>query len=117
MAVVENYDADHVSKAVWLFPLYLLLINIFVMPVAFGGLLLGGSPEAADNFVLTIPLEQGKSLLTLFVFIGGFSAASGMIIVESLAISNMIMNNIVNPLVYRYNRMRGFTLIISNIKP
>jgi Na+/proline symporter/signal transduction histidine kinase len=116
MAVVENSNTDHVSKAMWLFPLYLLLINVFVMPVAFGGLLLGGSPQGSDNFVLTIPLGQGKAYLALFVFLGGFSAATGMIIVESLAISNMVMNNIVTPAIYRFNRMKGFTLILSNIK-
>jgi Na+/proline symporter/signal transduction histidine kinase len=116
MAVVENYDPAHVTKAAWLFPLYLLLINIFVLPVAFGGLLLGGSPSGADTFVLSIPLEQGKNFLALFVFIGGFSAASGMIIVESLAISNMVMNNIVSPAIWRFNRMRGFSIILSNVK-
>jgi Na+/proline symporter/nitrogen-specific signal transduction histidine kinase len=116
MAVVENYETSHLSKAMWLFPLYLFLINIFVLPVAFGGLLLGGSPQGSDSFVLTIPLGQGKSYLALFVFLGGFSAASGMIIVESLAISNMVMNSIVNPAIYRYNKMKGFSLILANIK-
>ena len=116
MAVVENYDTEHVRKAAWLFPLYLLLINIFVLPVALGGLLLGGSPHNADTFVLSIPMEQGRNYLALFVFLGGFSAASGMIIVESLAISNMIMNNIVSPAIWRFNRMRGFSVVLSNVK-
>jgi len=116
MAVVENHDPEHVTKAAWLFPLYLLLINIFVLPVAFGGLLLGGSPGGADTFVLSIPLEQGRNALALFVFIGGFSAASGMIIVESLAISNMVINNIISPAIWRFNRMRGFSIILSNVK-
>ena len=116
MAVVENHDDQHVSKAAWLFPLYLLLINVFVLPVACGGLLLGENPSLADTFVLHIPLDQGQNYLALFVFLGGFSAASGMIIVESLAISNMVMNNIVSPAIYRFNRMRGFSLILSNIK-
>lgn len=116
MAVVENRNPAHLRTALWLFPLYMLLINIFVIPVAFAGLLLGGNPAEADYFVLTIPLQQGHTLLTLFVFIGGVSAASGMIIVESLAISNMVMNSIVNPAMYRFNKMRGYTLVISNIK-
>lgn len=116
VSVVENSDTKHVSKAVWLFPLYLFLINIFVLPVAFGGLLLGGEQVNADNFVLTIPLGQGNYSLALFVFIGGFSAATGMVIVESLALSTMVMNNLVMPLIFRFNQMKGFPSIILNIK-
>jgi Na+/proline symporter/signal transduction histidine kinase len=116
VAVVENSDVSHVSKAMWLFPLYLFLINIFVMPVAFGGLLLGGNQGNADNFVLTIPLGEGKSLLTLIAFIGGFSAATGMIIVESLALSTMVMNNLAMPAIFRFNEMKGFPTIILNLK-
>ncbi len=116
VAVVENNDVRHVAKAMWLFPLYLFLINLFVVPVAFGGLLMSGSSQGSDNFMLTIPMGMGQKYLALFVFLGGFSAASGMIIVESMAISNMVMNTIVNPVIYRYNRMRGFHLVQSNIK-
>ncbi|MBA4371225.1 MAG: hypothetical protein C0402_00005, partial [Thermodesulfovibrio sp.] len=116
VAVVENSDPAHVSKAVWLFPLYLFLINIFVLPVAFGGLLLGGSQAGADSFVLTIPLEQGRQFLALFVFIGGFSAATGMVIVESLALSTMVMNSLVMPAIFRFNEMEGFPAVILNIK-
>jgi len=112
VAVVENSDISHVSKAMWLFPLYLFLINIFVMPVAFGGLLLGGSQAEADSFVLTIPLGQGKQFLTLFAFIGGFSAATSMVIVESLALSTMIMNNLVMPGIYKFNKLKGFQAIL-----
>ena len=67
----------------WLFPLYLFLINIFVLPIAYGGLLLGDIPSTADYFVLSIPMHYGHPLLALIVFIGGFSAATAMIIVES----------------------------------
>jgi PAS domain S-box-containing protein len=116
VTVVENNDVRHLRTAMWLFPLYLFLINLFVLPVAYGGLLLGGSQSLADSFVLTIPLNQGKRLLALFVFIGGFSAATGMVIVSSLAISNMVMNNLVMPAIYRYNRMKGFPALIINIK-
>lgn len=116
VTVVENNDVKHLRTAMWLFPLYLFLINLFVLPVAFGGLLLGGSQSWADSFVLTIPLNQGKKYLALFVFIGGFSAATGMVIVSSLAISNMVMNNLVMPAIYRYNQMRGFPALIINIK-
>ena len=116
VSVVENSDVSHVSKAMWLFPLYLFLINIFVMPVAFGGLLLGGSQADADSFVLTIPLGQRQSLLALIVFIGGFSAATGMVIVESVALSTMVMNNLVMPGIFRFNKMKGFPAMILNLK-
>lgn len=116
VAVVENSDVSHVSKAMWLFPLYLFLINIFVMPVAFGGLLLGGSQTDADIFVLTIPLSQREGLLALIVFMGGFSAATGMVIIESLALSTMVMNNLVTPAILRFNEMRGFPSMILNLK-
>ncbi len=101
MAVVENYDEAHIRKAAWLFPLYLLLINTFVMPIAFGGLLLGGSDLRADYFVLTVPLEHGQGLLSLFAFMGGVSAATGMVIVETLALSTMVMNSIIMPALIR----------------
>lgn len=116
VAVVENSDVSHVPKAMWLFPLYLFLINIFVIPVAFGGLLLGGGQADADNFVLTIPLGQNAYPIALIAFIGGFSAATGMVIVESLALSTMVMNNLVMPAIYRFNEMRGFPAIILNLK-
>jgi Na+/proline symporter/signal transduction histidine kinase len=116
ITVVENSDPSHISKATWLFPLYLLLINIFVIPVAFGGILLGGNQLEADSFVLTIPLREGRSYLALLAFIGGFSAATGMIIVESLALSTMVMNSLVMPAIFRYNHVRGFPTIILNIK-
>lgn len=115
VAVVENRDVSHVRTAVWLFPLYLLAINIFVIPVALGGLVMLGQGRS-DYFMLTLPMLAGSRLLALFVFIGGISAASSMIIVESLAISNMVMNNIVTPILYRFSRVRGFSLLINNIK-
>ena len=118
VAVVENHDERHILKAMWMFPLYLLLINIFVLPIAFGGLLLGGDQRAADTFVLSIPMSQGNSMLTLLVFLGGFSAATGMLIVESLAISNMVMNNLITPFMFRYrfDRQEDFPTILINIK-
>lgn len=116
MTVVENSNLSHISKAMWLFPLYLFLINIFVMPIAFGGILLGGSQLEADSFVLSIPLSKGKSLLVLLVFIGGFSAATSMLIVESLALSTMVMNSLVMPAIFRFNHIKSFPTLILNIK-
>jgi len=116
MAVVENCDERHLRKAVWLFPLYLFLINIFVLPIAFAGLLLTGSAKGADYFVLSIPLGQGMKYLSLMVFLGGFSAATSMVIVESLALSTMAMNSIVMPALLGLNEHRRFPAIILTIK-
>jgi len=116
VSVVENYDETHIKKAMWLFPLYLVLINIFVMPVAFGGLLRGISPSLADNFVLILPLSDGQNLLALIAFLGGFSAATAMVIVESIALSTMVMNSLVVPALYSLSEARGFSMIIINIK-
>jgi Na+/proline symporter len=102
IAVVENVNEDHLNKAIWLFPLYLLAINIFVLPIAFGGIL--HFPETkldADFFALFLPLAEKQEILALFVFIGGTSAATGMVIVETIALSTMICNELVMPLVLR----------------
>jgi PAS domain S-box-containing protein len=116
VAVVENYSADHIKKAMWLFPLYLFLINIFVLPIAYGGLLLGDIPSTADYFVLTIPLHTGYPYLALMAFIGGFSAATAMIIVESVALSTMVMNSFVVPLLWDLRAFKNFSVVMLNIK-
>ncbi|MGB5748802.1 MAG: sensor histidine kinase [Desulfobacterales bacterium] len=100
--VVENVNEEHLKKAIWLFPLYLLAINIFVLPVAFAGMLqfAAGSIDA-DTFVLTLPMAGKQQLLTLFVYLGGMSAATGMVIVETIALSTMICNDLVMPVLLR----------------
>ncbi|HEY5999855.1 MAG TPA: ATP-binding protein [bacterium] len=116
MAVVENCDERHLRKAAWLFPLYLFLINIFVVPIACAGLLHTGSALDADYFVLSLPLGQGMQLLSLAVFLGGFSAATSMVIVESLALSTMAMNSIVMPALIGLHEHPRFPTIILAIK-
>jgi Na+/proline symporter/nitrogen-specific signal transduction histidine kinase len=104
--VVENVDERHLKKAMWLFPLYLLLINIFVLPIAFAGLLMfpqGGVD--ADTFVLAVPMAERQPLLALIAFIGGLSAATGMIIVETVALATMVCNDLVMPLLLRVGRL------------
>lgn len=102
VAVVENADEDHLRKAMWLFPLYLLVINIFVLPIAFGGVLrLGGRGFDADTFVLALPLATGHAWLALLTYLGGLSAASSMIIVETIALSVMMSNHLLMPLLVR----------------
>lgn len=116
MTVVENYNESHIAKAAWLFPLYLFIINIFVLPIAFGGLLLGGTVKMADYFVLTIPWNHGNRYLSLFAFLGGFSAATGMVIVETLALSTMVMNSIIMPALINFHDAPKFPAVVLNIK-
>ncbi|MFA6313744.1 MAG: sensor histidine kinase [Sterolibacterium sp.] len=107
IAVVENVNENHLRRAIWMFPLYLLLINIFVLPIALGGLLHfdGRSIEGgvdADTFVLTLPMVHQQQALALLVFIGGLSAATGMVIVETIALSTMICNDLIMPIMLRW---------------
>jgi Na+/proline symporter/signal transduction histidine kinase len=107
VTVVENVNEEHLKKAVWLFPLYLLVINIFVLPIAIGGILHfpDGSVDA-DTFVLTLPMAEKREGLALFAFIGGLSAATGMVIVAAIALSTMICNDLVMPALLRLSWLR-----------
>lgn len=105
VAVVENVDERHLKKAIWLFPLYMLAINIFVLSVAAGGMLhFGPGSVDADTYVLTLPMAHDRQALVLLVFIGGLSAATGMVIVETVALSTMICNDLVMPVLLRLPR-------------
>ena len=105
--VVENTDERHLRTASWLFPLYLLIINLFVLPIALGGLLAFKDQAIdADTFVLALPMLQQQPALALLVFIGGLSAATSMVIAETVALSTMICNDLVMPLLLRSRRLR-----------
>lgn len=103
VTVVENRTAGELRTAGVLFPLYLVAINLFVLPVAIGGVIAFQGLGDADLYVLALPLIQGQPTLTLVSFIGGFSAATAMVIVECVALSIMISNDIVIPVVLRRN--------------
>src|SRR6266446_5891683 len=100
VSVVENSSDAEVSRARWLFPLYLVAINLFVIPIAIAGLVTFpfGAVDS-DMFVLALPIEGNAVLLSVGVFIGGLSAATAMVIVECVALSIMVSNDIVVPLV------------------
>ena len=102
--VVENSDERHLATAAWAFPLYMLLISIFVVPIAVVGL--QEMPQGAnpDLFVLTLPLSQGREFLALLAFLGGFSAATSMVIVAALALATMLSNHIIMPVWLRATR-------------
>jgi len=102
VAVVENNQSKHVTKALWMFPLYLFIINIFVVPIAFGGLMQFPNGEVeADTFVLNLPLLYEQNVLAIVVFLGGLSAATSMVIVSTIALSIMLSNNLIVPLLLR----------------
>ena len=118
ISVVENVDEKHIRTATWLFPLYLLAINLFVLPIAVAGLLTFGDASNADAFVLSLPLAEGNQALAVFAFIGGLSAATGMVIVATTALSTMICNDLLMPVLLRirwlrlaeWNRLTGLIL-------
>ncbi len=100
--VVENTSAREVRKAAWLFPLYLVLINLFVVPIALAGLVrFPAGTVDADMVVLALPLADEAHVIALITFIGGLSAATAMVIVESVAIAIMISNDIAAPILLR----------------
>jgi Na+/proline symporter/signal transduction histidine kinase/ActR/RegA family two-component response regulator len=102
VAVVENNSENEIRRAAWLFPLYLVLINIFVVPIAAAGLVsLPKGSFQADSFVIALPLSAGAELITLLAFVGGLSAATAMVIVDSVALAIMVCNGLVLPFVLR----------------
>lgn len=97
VAVVENVDERHLNTAAWLFPLYLFLINLFVLPIAMAGALRPGGVADPDVYVLSLPMADGQEALALLAFLGGLSAATGMVVVETIALSTMVSNSLVMP--------------------
>ena len=114
VAVIENNRENHINTAIWLFPLYLLIFNLFVYPIAWGGnILFEGKEVNSDVYSLLIPQLFDNKTMTVLVFLGGFSAAISMIIVSSIGLSTMITNNILIP----YNllgRLKSEDQTISN---
>ena len=114
--VIENSAEEHIKEAMWRFPAYLFAINLFVIPIAFGGILFTGSTKGADYFVLSLPLLSGHSWIALLAFLGGFSAAAGMIMTESVAVSTMFLNHLVMPIVVKLTPRSWFPLLLINLK-
>ena len=103
VAVVENYSETEVRRAAWLFPIYLVLINLLVVPIAAAGLLrLPANVADPDFYVLTLPMSAGSQMMTIVAFVGGLSSATAMVIVETIALAIMICNGIVVPLLLRH---------------
>jgi Na+/proline symporter/nitrogen-specific signal transduction histidine kinase len=96
--VVEDGDERHMARASWAFPLYLMLMSLFIVPIAVIGLERLPAGSNPDMFVLTLPLSDGQGALAMLAFLGGFSSATSMVIVESIALATMVSNHVVMPL-------------------
>lgn len=107
VAIVENRHERHLATAAWLFPLYLLLICLFVVPIAVAGITTLPETANPDLFVLTVPLAAGQEGLALLAFIGGLSAATSMVIVATIALSIMISNHLITPALLKANLLRS----------
>ncbi|WP_244470925.1 sensor histidine kinase [Microvirga massiliensis] len=103
ITVVENSNEEHLRTAGWAFPTYLLLMSLFTAPIALFGMTSLPAGSNPDMFVLTLPMSTGNTGLALFAFIGGFSSATSMIIVASIALSIMVSNHIVLPIALRHS--------------
>ena len=104
--VVENADEGHLHTASWAFPTYLMLMSLFVIPIAVAGLKFLPAGSNPDLFVLSLPLSLEQDALAMFAFIGGFSSATSMVIVASLALATMVSNHIVMPIWIKWSEHR-----------
>jgi len=107
--VVENAEEKHLATASWAFPGYLLLMSLFVLPIAIAGNALMPTGANPDLYVLSLPLSQGQENLALFAFLGGFSSATSMVIIAAIALSTMVSNHIIMPLWLRFAPQRTET--------
>lgn len=106
VAVVECESTGDLKPARWLFPLYLGLFVLFVLPIASAGMHLAPASVHPDTYVLWLPSAQGHELLALLTFVGGFSAATGMVIVASVALATMVSNELILPALSRVPALR-----------
>jgi sigma-B regulation protein RsbU (phosphoserine phosphatase) len=116
MTVVENFDEKHISKMMYLFPLYLFLINIFVLPIAFAGIVTFHDTGNPDYYSLSILLENKYYFLSVLVYIGGIAASTGMIIISSVSLANMFINNILLPISVKLFVANKFGTYLLNLR-
>ncbi len=108
VAIVERLSVKDSKSAERVFPVYLLLTSLVVVPITWAGLSELPGSIAPDLFVLSLSQDKGNSLLALIVFLGGFSAASGMVIVSCMALSTMITNDLIVPFLLKYGQRNQF---------
>lgn len=116
VGIVECSNTSFIDKAKWLFPLYLLVINIFALPVALAGLLQSEALGSADLWLLTLPLSNNHIIIATLVFLGGFAAATGMIMISAMTLSTMLTNHIVMPLILHLTQLQRLKRYILQIR-
>ncbi|WP_267347073.1 PAS-domain containing protein [Sphingomonas sp. GM_Shp_2] len=104
---VERARPGDLARAGWLFPLYLALLSIMMLPVAAAGVAAFGDTGAADSFMIALPLRAGRPALAVIAYVGGLSAATGMVIVATVALATMLCNDVIVPLILRGSRNAG----------
>jgi PAS domain S-box-containing protein len=107
VGVIEARGPDAVARARWPFIAYLVAISLLVLPLALAGMTLLPTDAEPDLYVLAVPLQQGKNLVALIAFLGGFSAATAMVVVETIALSTMATNDLLAPLLLRRHGEAG----------
>ena len=111
VSFVEITDTEHMKRARWVFPAYLVMTTLLVIPIAIAGSITHSNANlpdliTPDMYVLTLPISGNSSVLAMFAFIGGFSAATGMVIVAVITLSTMLCNDIVMPLLFRFRSLK-----------
>lgn len=113
-AFIEQGSEQQLKSARWLFPLYLVLITLFTLPIAYAGLLyFEGQAVGYDTFVMALPIAAEQSTVTMLAFLGGFSAATSMVIVSSIVLSIMITNDFINQFLLRRHGVVNGSLRLS----
>ena len=107
VGVIGASEPDDVGRARWPFILYLLTVALVVLPISLAGMGIGPPDTAPDLLVLGLPLSHGAQGLALLAFLGGFSAATGMVVVETIALSTMLSNDLIAPMMLRHGRVIG----------
>jgi Na+/proline symporter/signal transduction histidine kinase len=116
VGIVECSKTHFIDSAKWLFPLYLLIINIFALPVALSGLLESKALGSADLWLLTLPLSNNNLTVAVLVFLGGFAAATGMIMISTMTLSTMLTNHIIMPLIIYLTQLGQFKPYVLQIR-
>lgn len=98
VGVIEAPGPEAVARARWPFIAYLAAISLLVLPLALSGMVLLPRDTVPDLYVLAVPLSQGHNQIALLAFLGGFSAATAMVVVETIALSTMATNDLLAPL-------------------
>ncbi|MDX1537591.1 PAS domain-containing hybrid sensor histidine kinase/response regulator [Arsukibacterium sp.] len=107
VSFVENQKLSHLRSARWIFPLYLLLMSIFTLPLALAGVMLLGNDVNIDVVVLQLPLAANRTDIALLAYLGGFSAATSMVVVATVVLGIMITNELLAPVVYRSSQLQA----------